>query len=347
MSQEILLEEVSPHGNLQVVVENIGGVVYMYLWGAPDTDFPTKSVWIRNIDPAPNSLDVVGMQEGTPPLNPVSACRHPQGMPAPRAEDLSVIWLPEGNGVGLFEDGELLAAIAPWSGLDGCNGYARDQIAEGPLAWELLPENELHPRFQQAKTYWDAWSEADFWVSVRDQLLEQVERTFGPHSNYYAIDGGEWPPKALVSIPIEEGTLLITIGVSLRPQPNVELSHQDPQPYRRIELGVLLPSTWSKEEVIKFAGNLSGDASYPWQSYTWFGPGHTISCHGWRNTDFDSALLVYDHPHLKRLSLKPVQGDPVQILWFLPISQEEQAQAVEQGSAALQQQLQANRWQES
>lgn len=347
MSQEILLEEVSPHGNLQVVVEITDGVIYMYLWSDPEIDFPTRTVWVRNLNPAPESLDVNAMKEGVPPLNPVPSCRHPQGMDAPRSEDLRVVWLPEGNGVALFEIDEFLAIIPPWSGQQGFDGYARDQIGEGTLAWELLPENELYQRFEDANAYWNAWDNEDFWVSIRDPLMEQIEQAFGPHTNYYAIDGGQWPPKALLKISTDHGTVLVTVGVSLVPQPNVELSTDDPQPYRRIELGALLPPSWSDEEVMKFASNLSGNSTHPWQSYTWLGPGHTITFPSWRNLEFDSALLVHNHPQINRFTLGPVLGDPVNILWYLPISRKERELATEQGSQELLAKLPDERWQEA
>lgn len=347
MSQDLLLEEVSPIGNLQVVVEATEGVVHMYLWSGAEINFTTRTVWVRNLRPAPEVLDVSAMKEGTPPLNPAPSCRHPHGMDAPNSEDLSVVWLPEGNGVALFEMDKILAIIPPWSGQQGFNGYALDQIGEGPLAWELLPDNVLHQRFEDAQTYWNTWSEGDFWVSVRDQLMEQIEQIFGPHTNYYAIDGGQWPPKALLRISTDRATILVTVGVSLVPQPNVELSTDTPQPYRRIELGAILPPTWSDEEVMKFAGNLSGNSTHPWQSYTWLGPGHTITFPGWRNPEFDSALLVHDHPQFERIPIGPVFEDPVNILWYLPITRKERELGTKHGSKSLLETLPTDRWEES
>ena len=347
MSQEILLEEVCPHGNLQVVVEATEGVIYMYLWSGAEIDFETKTVWVRNLDRAPESLDVEAMKEGSPPLNPNRSCRHPLGMDAPNEEDLSVVWLPEGNGVALFEQDEILAIIPPWSGQHGFNGYARDQIGEGPLAWELQPDNILRRRFEEANRYWNSWDQSDFWVSIRDPLMQQIEQVFGTHDKYYAIDGGEWPPKALLRLSTDYGTVLITIGVSIVPQPNVELSTDTPEAYRRIELAALLPFDWTDDEVMQFGANLSGNSTHPWQSYTWLGPGHTITFPGWKNPEFDSALLVYDHPQIERFPLRPVLGDPVNILWYLPITRQERDLATEHGSQTLLKNLSTNRWQEA
>lgn len=347
MSDEVLLEELNPNGNLQAVVEAAGGVLYFYLWSDPELDIPTKSVWVRNLRPAPDELNVDGMQEGQPPLNPAQFCRHPLGLPAPSADDLSILWLPEGNGAALLESGQILAIIPPWNGIDGFDGYARDQIGEGPLAWELNKDNVLFSRFHQADAYWRAWEEEKLWSRIQNALLDQVEGAFGHHEKYYAIDGGAWPPKALVRIPREEGTLLVTIGVSLRPQPNVELAHEDPQPYRRIELGVLLPSSWTDEQILAFGSNLSGNAGYPWSNFSWLGAGHTIPCPRWNASQFEMALLADTHPELGKLELGPVFDDPVNLLWYLPITASERQMAQEIGSFGLLQQLPADRWQQA
>jgi hypothetical protein len=113
MPEEVLLETVNPNGNVQAVVQSEGDVCYFYLFGAPDTGFPTKSLWVRNYLEAPESLDVEGMKNGKPPLNPAVYCRHPIGLAAPDPESLRVVWLPEGNGAALYEEDELLAIIPP------------------------------------------------------------------------------------------------------------------------------------------------------------------------------------------------------------------------------------------
>ncbi|PQO34063.1 suppressor of fused domain protein [Bremerella cremea] len=347
MSDELLLEQLNPNGNVQAVVESAGGVINFYLWSDPELEAPMKTVWVRNLAPAPDKLDVEGMQEGRPPLNPIQFCRHPEGLAAPNADDLRVIWLPEGNGAALVEREEILAIIPPWSGVDGFDGFARDQVGEGPVAWELSDDNVLIKRFRDADAYWQSWEDDSPWGSVQNQLLSQVEERFGPHEKYYAIDGGNWPPKALVRIPYEDGTLLVTLGVSLRPQPNVELSHENPEDYRRIELGVLLPHSWNDEQILAFGSNLSGNAGYPWSNYTWLGSGHSIPCSRWSDPQFSMAILSHEHPRLEKLELGPVFGDPVNLLWYLPITGSERQIAIEEGSQRLLEQLPSDRWQQA
>jgi hypothetical protein len=119
---EILFEEVNPNGNIQALVEVEADVCFFYLHGAPETEFGVKTCWVRNLVPAPASLDRDGMCRGEPPLNPAAHCRHPEGLNPPNKDKLRVVWLPEGNGAALIEGDQVLAASylsaqsnLPWS----------------------------------------------------------------------------------------------------------------------------------------------------------------------------------------------------------------------------------------
>lgn len=188
-----LLEEISPNGNVAAWVEADGAVCYFYLSRAGDADFKTRSVWVRNLTGAPTALDKERMRGGNPPLNPSGYCKYRAGQPAPKPGDLEVVWLPEGNGAGLYEKGDLIAVIPPWSGQDGFHGFARDCFGDGPLAWEFGPDNLLIPRLREAKNFWAAWGQNEPWPDVQSALIEAYEEALGAHSNYYAIDGGYWP----------------------------------------------------------------------------------------------------------------------------------------------------------
>lgn len=344
---DVLLEEIGPNGNIQAVVESDEEVCFFYLFGSPETNLGMKSVWVRNHRRAPQSLNVERMKAGLPPTNPAPHCRHPQGLPSLREDQLRVVWLPEGNGAALYERTELLAIIPPWSGINGFHGYARDSIGEGPVAWEIQAGNILINRFENAQSYWREWDSDALWHSIQSKLLSQIENTLGCHSNYYAIDGGRWPPKAIVRIPRSDGVALVTIGVSARPQPDVEMYAEEPEQLRRIELGVILPTRWGEDAVKQFVGYLSGQSNLPWSYYTWLGPGHTLPCDSWQNTNFSFAFLSREHPLAPRLSFEPLFGDPVNLLWFLPISASEKELAIEAGSERLAEILPPRRWQEA
>lgn len=343
---QVLLEEVNPNGNLQAIVESTEDVCFLYLVGAPETKFATRTTWIRNHRNAPASLNVDGMKQGNPPCQPATHCHHPDGLPVPDAADLRVSWLPEGNGVALYESGKMLAAIPPWSGHNGFDGYSVEAVGEGPLAWELDDQNVLIERFENADKYWSMWDEGKPWESVQSSQIASMEKALGAHSNYYAIDGDDWPPKAMLRIPTDNGIALVTIGLCLRPQPNVEMYTETPERYRRIELGILVPKDSPDDVVNQCAAYLSAQSSLPWSYYSWLGPGHTLSCDSWMNTDFTAAIFTAEHQRVTKPDLDPFMGDPVNLLWMLPISSSERELAQENGSQSLFDQLPAERWSE-
>jgi hypothetical protein len=341
---ELLAESVNPIGNIQAVVEADERACFFYLRGAPETEFGMKSVWVRNHVPAPARLNVKAMRQGQPPINPKTHTRHEGGRPPLRQQDLRIVWLPEGNGAALYERDSPIAIIPPWSGVEGFHGYASECVGEGPLAWELSEDNLLIERFTEAQKFWSAWDDDQLWPNIRDELCEMVEAALGQHSNYYAIDGGNWPPKALLRIPRSGHVALVTVGVSILPQPGVEMHQDDPRPFRRIELGAILPSSWSEPNVQRFANYLSAQARLPWSQYTWLGPNHTIPCDSWNDPAFSAALLVRDHPSVGAVDLGVRFSDPVSPLWFIPITDAERELAMAQGSEALRQHLPLDRW---
>jgi hypothetical protein len=128
------------------------------------------------------------------------------------------------------------------------------------------------------------------------------------------------------------------------PQPAVELSTDDWKQYRRVELGGVLPLGWPDDAVKRFGGYLSAQSRLPWNVYTWLGPGHTLPCDSWHDGPFTAALLVRDHPALEPVTEAELFGDPVSILWFLPITEAERQLAMTEGSATLLQRIPRDRW---
>src|SRR5262245_2212807 len=340
-----LLAEVNPNGNIQAVVESDDHACYFHLFAAPATQLGMKSVWVRNHTRAPEAYEVERLRSGLPSRNPALHCHHAAGQIVLAPQDLRVVWLPEGNGAALYERDDILAIIPPWSGTKGFHGYARDNIGRGPVAWELGPSNALCERFKQAQSYWRKWQDKEFWPSVQSSQISQLERVFGRHTKYYAIDGGKWPPKAMVRFARKDRTILVTVGVALRPQPNVEMATETPEQLRRIELGAVLPGNWSEDAIQGFGRYVSGQTDLPWTDYTWLGPGHTLGCDSWQNKDHTIALLQHQHSGAPRIALDGLLGDPVNVLWFIPISEDERQIAIDQGSAHLASRLPADRWQ--
>lgn len=108
--------------------------------------------------------------------------------------------------------------------------------------------------------------------------MQAVTNAFGEPTNYYAIDGGTWPPQAILRCARGDAIVLVTCGMQLRPQPTLELYAEDPRPFRRIELGLAIERHVFELAPNQIMGWLSGQAKYPWHRLLWFGNHHTMPC---------------------------------------------------------------------
>lgn len=338
-----VLEELSPNGNIEALVDEDDRVVYFYLRGAPDTEFGFRSCWVRNLKAAPSALDVEGMRRGVPPMLPRNECSHPDGSSRLNPRELRIVWFEEGDAAALLEGESVLAVIPSWSGAGGFDGYARDCVGEGPLCWPLLADNAILRRIRLAEEWWAAWdSEITPWLDVQESQVNAYEGALGPHEKYYAIDGKQWPPKALLRVPVSGGVALVTVGVCLRPQPAIERAMQDPTQGRRIELAMGVSSELSGQynDVARY---VSAQSNLPWSSCAWLGHGHTIPCDALGGTGLSSVLLHRSPLGAPAVNHVPFRGDPVNLLWAVGITEEERAFAIENGSEALMQVLENKR----
>jgi Suppressor of fused protein (SUFU) len=339
MAPQTLIAQVSPNGNIEAIVEQDERVAFFYLHGAPDIDFGVRSCWVRNLRPAPSSLDVAGMREGATPMLPLQHCVHPEGAVPLRPDDLSVVWFEEGDGAALLERGEVLAIIPSWSGQGGFEGYARDCSSESTLCWPLLPTNALHDRVNSARNYWAAWDRNETpWDQVQKAEMAAYSTHLGAYEKYYGIDGGEWPPRALLRIPSPGGLSLVTVGVCLRPQPAVELVTEKPEEYRRVEIGGGLASE-AISHFEAFARYIGGQANLPWSVYSWLGPGHTIPCDAFPGTEFTAVVLVRHLSGFPDVKLPPFREEPVNLLWMIPITSTEREYAMRNSGEQLAERL--------
>ena len=327
MQPTILIESQSPHGNAVALLEDDGRTVFLYLNYDGD-DGPVRPVWVANRVAAPAMLIPDPMRKGKPPINPTEHCAHPKGMDPFDPDRLEVVWLPEGDGVAVYESGTLLAAIPGWAGENRFFGYAREARGEGPLAWELAADNQMHGRFAAARRYWRSWDkEPDPWQRIQREQLNALEKRFGEHRQYFAIDGDKWPPKAVVRMKANDANLWVTVGMALRPMPTVERYVEDPSPFRRIELGIVLPLDAGEDLVEALADYLAWQTSLPWAQRTWLGPGHTVPCRELEAFGYPAVGLLASSASDYPIELPPFNGDPVTLLWMVPISDDEYARA--------------------
>jgi hypothetical protein len=334
----LLVEHVSPDELLIAHAEDDGRSIHFYVSGAKNRDFGVRSCWVRNLAPAPESLDVEGMKRGEAPLLPARYCKHPQAAPRPEASRLRVVWFEDCVSAALLEGDEVLAIIPAWSGERGFSGYARDCAEENPLAWPLLPTNRLLEQVRAAEAYWHSW-ENDPWSGFQNASLSVVERQLGRVANYYAIDGGLWPPRALLRVPTDKATALLTLGMGLRCQPRVDGEPENASPPRRIELGLAVDEatfTSAGERLMRY---LSGQSTYPWYFATCLGGGHTLPCDALPG--FEAMLLCESPAGAPGMQVLHAWGEPIRRLWMIPITGSEREFAMAQGSQVLLERLTA------
>ena len=69
--------------------------------------------------------------------------------------------------------------------------------------------------------YWDIMG-GGYFETMQQEQLAAMEAFFGPHKKYYAIDGGGFPPKALVTGERKGSQYAFTLGNGALVQPKVE-----------------------------------------------------------------------------------------------------------------------------
>lgn len=336
---EVLAESFSPLCNVRAFAEESESCVYFYLqWRSGSGQSRIKSCWVCNTRPAPDEVDKAAMDRGEAPRMPRSGCGHnPEGIHLDK-KALSILWLEEGDAAALLEDGKILALIPGWAWREeGFPGYARYAVGTTPFAWTLREaEAALAPRVEKSRAYWNTM-EGDYWPALQQQGLEAMEAFFGPHEQYYAIDGGKFPPKALVTGRREGVRYGFTLGVSALCQPVVEQYwSQEPEKHRRMELAFAAREGIPEDRWMAALGRVSGMTNLPWGEITCLGQGHTVAC-GESIPGFP-ALLLLDQRRLEGTAapdFPPVMGEPVSLLWAIPITQEEYDLAMESQEAVL------------
>ena len=321
----ILLEDWSPCCNIQAFVEESDTCCYFYLYFHPGRDNTLiKSCWICNTAPSPKELDVDAMHAGNAPALPEKFVNHDPGGIKLNPQTLSVVWFEEGDAAALLEGEQIICVIPGWSGYKGFSGYSRYVKGTAPYAWELptTAEEVMSARVKESRKFW-TYLEGEFWEEVQKLHLQVLEAFFGTYEKYFAIDGGEFPPKALVSGKKDGICYGITAGVSLLPMPAVEQYYEEkPGDFRRIELGFAV--TEEKQEVCtKMYSFLSAISNMPWEEVTFLGHGHTIPCDVIEGFVAVWLLDARVMPEIVSPTYPTFRGDCINLLWAVPLKQEE------------------------
>lgn len=332
---ENLLFETSPYGSLDAIVEHDGRAVFFYLsgQGRSDDKFGTRACWVRNLVPGPFVINEDEMKEGVPPALPRTHCKYSDGRPVPKTDELEIVWFEEGNGAALIETPEsgirtTLAVIPPWSGLEGFHGYADECAAENAICWPMPTNPQLFKRINRAREFWDACQSTDEhpFTQLQEEILASYKSVMGCEVNYFAIDGGHFPPRGLATYESGDDFMAATVGMSLCPQPIVEMHVGDPKNFRRVEIAIRLKGSIEMDAKNRILQQISGLAAMPWRNWTWLGPKHTCGFDSLSTVlanDFQNVRIERDgwQPEEKMtFELPSFREDPVNLLWLIPVA---------------------------
>ena len=358
-----MLFQPSPLGNLDAIVQHDGRTVYFYLNENPAAisgkpKFGTRACWVQNLTTGPLVFDQAEMQQGLPLLLPRTHTLDRDGTALPDADRLAVVWFEEGNGAALVlqndqrQTEKVLAVIPPWSGQEDFHGYAAECAVENEVCWPMPTHEALTKRISQADAFWKGFQHENNPYSLLQQSQLQtyrkrflaadgdVNRDENDVSakvsgeSYFSIDGGKFPPRGLVQYDLADSIVIASVGMSLLPQPMVELATDQPSRFRRVELAVRLPKQAVDADETKLTNarnNVSRLAAYPWRNFSWLGAGHTCNFTAVRD-GCDNALLVQDS-FVRPEGIQPLEDfrdDPVNLLWLLPVNQEQQQTLLQQ-----------------
>jgi hypothetical protein len=338
----VLLDSESPYGSRRVVVEHDGTTTAAYVHDATGA---IAATWIANHEPAPQSVDLAGLSSGQAPQMPADHTKHPEGRPPLDPQSLRAVWLEEGDGVVILEDGDPLAVIPGWSDMStGMPGYGRDIIGQTPFGWSLDQATEgLGPRAKAAERFWQWRADPATWASFRQAVFGHLLGRLGPGGKYWDVSGGKQP---LVGVserpptPQRPYTVLSTVGMSCQRMPVIEQTGEGAADRARIE--VALATTMPSSDAARIFLWL---AQYPWREVTWLGSGHSIPWYHEPNTfplgGGNAAVMLLDDPgRLIGPEVPPLGGftisdAPVRWLWVVPISERERLLAANRGSSSL------------
>ncbi|MBO5030436.1 MAG: suppressor of fused domain protein [Lachnospiraceae bacterium] len=331
----ILLESWSPVCNIQAVVEETDKNCYLYLWFFPGSDNAfMKSCWICNTAKAPKELDVEGMKAGITPSMPEEYVLHDLNGIRLDKENLQLIWFEEGDAAALMQGEELVCVIPGWAGYKGFMGYSAYAKGTTPLAWELTGALALlTERVMRSKDYWASFDlDGEYWNVAQRQHISALTNFFGAYTKYYAIDNGEFPPKALITGEKNDVCYAFTAGVSLLTMPTVEQYYYDqPNDFRRIELAYAVIKKY-EGSIQPLLSYISAITNIPWSEVTFLGHGHTIPFQ--KITGYSAVWLLNARllENADAPEYEMVHGEPVNLLWLVPLRDEEYQWIMEHSS---------------
>jgi hypothetical protein len=337
-----LLDSESPYGSRRLVVEYDGWTTAAYMH---DRNEPIAATWLANHRTAPPDIDLTLLDSGHAPEMPEGYTKHPQGRPAAEPQSLRAVWFEEGDGVAIFEGGDLLAVIPGWSDMSkGMPGYSRDVIGQTPFGWSLEDATEgLGRRVTEASDFWRWRLDQQGWAQFQQGMLGHLLARIGPGARYWDVSGGRQPLVGVSERPPtgrRSYTVLSTIGMSCQRMPGIEQTAAGASGRARIELALAttLPSNQAARIFLWLA-------QLPWREVSYLESGQAIHWYHEPSSfplgSGKEAVLFLDNParllgpEVPDLSGFTVGGEAVRWLWLIPISNRERLLADGRGASSL------------
>lgn len=240
-----------------------------------------------------------------------------------QADRLTLIWYPSCDSAAVFYGDDLLCAIPPEANSNSFPGCSRFVKEKTSLAWPFVPDEETEEkRVLESAKFWGWLQRNDWWAEVQKRHLDILDRFFGTHERYYAIDGGKFPPRALVTGRHNGTAYGITAGMSVFQMPKAAyFCGKYAQDFCRTELGFAV-----SEQLCGFteivAPQMSWMAAHPWEKLTMLMHGDTVNLSD--VPGFPAAMLVHpDAVGLEKPAYPAFWGCPINLLWLVPITQQE------------------------
>ncbi|MEG3134503.1 suppressor of fused domain protein [Rouxiella sp. T17] len=326
---EILAEISNDKKTLTAIVEQDERVVYLYIYAREDLRdrFPRmRGCWVRNLSPAPAEDDNFALEHGLPPMLAAPFCRCLEAEAPLDPAGIQILWNESDDGAALWYHGLLLAVIPGWSlYIDHSVSYSAGCIQQNPLTFPLgsASTNTQYALADKTRQFWRDWQNEEHnpWPKLQRNFIASYEQRFGSAVKYYSIDQGTWPPMAISQHEDEDNYYFFTLGMSIRPMPQIELIYNDEaEAHRRIELAFSVGKEYVDEaNAVQMASAMSAYAQLPWETLSWLGEAHTllspVAPLGYEGHIVSAKL---GEP-LGKIDLPQTYGDPVNLFWITPI----------------------------
>lgn len=276
--ENILIEEISPYGNLVAYVECNDEVCYFYIVPLENKNVQFKPIalWLRNlVDATENWIQ----QKEKPPIMPAKYTQHKKGLNKYQPQHLKILWFSDGCGAILHYQNQIEAIIPPWASMNKIAGYTKEAIGfETPF----LPLPEKHSNFylriKDMEKYWkDLLDENSslYWNHFKQKLYNQYNNIFLEPVNHYMVPNDFLPKVEILEYKLKDYFIYITLGMSRHPIPKVEFfykTHEEIQFHSYVEMILILKHPIT-QELLNVMGMFS---TYPWRNLVFLDVYHSF-----------------------------------------------------------------------